>query len=39
MLVLPIYDLLLLPGVTFYFKKDILERLQVDKVEKGEEIL
>ncbi|WP_294785656.1 endopeptidase La [uncultured Eubacterium sp.] len=39
MLVLPVYDLLLLPGVTFYFKKDILERLKVEKVEKGEEIL
>ena len=39
MLVLPVYDLLLLPGVTFYFKKDILDRMQVEKVEKGEEIL
>lgn len=39
MLVLPIYDLLLLPGVTFNFKKDVLERMQVEKVEKGEEIL
>ena len=37
MLVLPVYDLLLLPGVTFYFKKDILDRMQVEKVEKGEE--
>ena len=39
MLVLPVYDLLLLPGVTFNFKKDVLERMQVEKVEKGEEIL
>ena len=39
MLVLPVYDLLLLPGVTFYFKKDILDRMQMEKVEKGEEIL
>ena len=39
MLVLPVYDLLLLPGVTFNFKKDVLERMQVAKVEKGEEIL
>ena len=38
MLVLPVYDLLLLPGVTFNFKKDVLERMQVEKVEKGEEI-
>ena len=29
MLVLPVYDLLLLPGVTYYFKKDILDRMQV----------
>ena len=29
MLVLPVYDLLLLPGVTIYFKKDILDRMQV----------
>ena len=33
MLVLPVYDLLLLPGVTFNFKKDVLERMQVEKVE------
>ena len=39
MLVLPVYDLLLLPGVTFNFKKDVLERMQVEKVENGEEIL
>ena len=39
MLVLPVYDLLLLPGVTFNFKKDVLERMQVEKVVKGEEIL
>ena len=39
MLVLPVYDLLLLPGVTFNFKKDVLERMQVEKAEKGEEIL
>ena len=31
MLVLPVYDLLLLPGVTFYFKKDILDRMQSRK--------
>ena len=39
MLVLSVYDLLLLPGVTFNFKKDVLERMQVEKVENGEEIL
>ena len=34
MLVLPVYDLLLLPGVTFNFKKDVLERMQVDTEER-----
>ena len=34
MLVLPVYDLLLLPGVTFYFKKDILDRMQMRKMKQ-----
>ena len=29
MLVLPVYDLLLLPGMPFKFKKDILDLMQV----------
>ena len=38
MLVLPVYDLLLLPGVTFYFKKDILDREGLNEVFEKEDI-
>ena len=39
MLTIPIHDLLLLPGVTFYFKKDTFHGLNITKEQVGEEIL
>ena len=39
MLVIPIYDMLLLPGVTFYFKKDMLSKMQIDEFPVGEDVL
>lgn len=39
MTVMPIYDMLLLPGVTFYFKKDVLEKMQVKEFPVGDDVL
>lgn len=39
MITIPVYDMMLLPGVTFYFKKDLFEKRQIHQVEEGKEIL
>ncbi len=39
MIILPIYDMLLLPGVSFYFKKDVLSHMPVRTFPEGEEVL
>lgn len=39
MIVIPIYDMLLLPDVTFYFKKDVLDKMQKKEFPVGEEVL
>ena len=39
MVTIPIHDLLLLPGVTFYFKKDTFHGLNITKEQVGEEIV
>ena len=39
MLVIPIYDMLLLPGVTFYFKKDTLAKMEIEEFPVGEDVL
>ena len=39
MIVLPIYDMLLLPGVIFYFKKDVLSFMPVKEYTEGEDVL
>ena len=39
MIVLPIYDMLLLPGVIFYFKKDVLSFMPVKDFTEGEDVL
>ena len=39
MLTVPVYDLLLLPGVTFYFKRDTFPGQPVSKEDVGESIL
>ena len=39
MITMPVYDMIMLPGITFYFKKDIFGKYAYEKVEAGEEIL
>lgn len=39
MMIIPIYDLLMLPAVTFFFKKDILPENYISSEHTGEEIL
>lgn len=39
MIAIPIYDMLLLPGITFYFKKDVLEKMQIKEFPVGEDVL
>lgn len=39
MMTMPIYDMIMLPGITFYFKKDLFQKLGYEKAEAGEEIL
>ncbi len=39
MLIMPIYDMLLLPDVTFYFKKDVLEKMRITEFTVDEDVL
>lgn len=39
MITIPIYDMILLPGVTFYFKKDIYDKWKLDEPKKGDKVL
>ncbi len=39
MIIMPIYDMLLLPGITFYFKKDVLDKMQIKEFPEGEDVL
>ena len=39
MLTMPIYDMIMLPGITFYFKNDLFQKLGYEKAETGEELL
>lgn len=39
MIVLPVYDMLLLPGVIFYFKRDVLSSMPVKEFNDGEDVL
>lgn len=39
MMIVPIYDMIILPGVTVYFKEDVLEELNIEEAKEGEEIL
>ena len=39
MMIVPIYDMLILPEIVFYFKKDVFEKLGCGSVQKDEEIL
>lgn len=39
MITIPVYDLLILPEVTFYFKKDMLLDTDITAEEKGQDIL
>ena len=39
MIVIPVYNMILLPEITFYFKKDLFESLNLTGVEPGEDVL
>lgn len=39
MMTMPIYDMMMLPGITFYFKNDLFQKLGYEKVQVGEDIL
>lgn len=39
MTVIPIYDMIILPGVTYFFRSDVFQELGMEKVPEGEEIL
>ena len=39
MITIPVYDLLLLPGVTFYFKKDTIGDSAITNEQVGEDLL
>ena len=39
MLTIPIYDMMMLPGVTFHFKSEIFEKLGYADVKAGDEVL
>ncbi|MGI6070317.1 MAG: endopeptidase La [Blautia sp.] len=39
MIIVPIYDIVLLPGVTFYFKKDMFEKQNISSLQAGDDIL
>lgn len=39
MMTMPIYDMIMLPGITFYFKSEIFERMGYTQVDAGEDIL
>ncbi|MDO4298479.1 MAG: endopeptidase La [Lachnospiraceae bacterium] len=39
MITIPVYDIILLPGVSFYFKKDAYEKWNLGEMEEGEDVL
>lgn len=39
MVVIPIHDMVILPDVTFYFKKDFFRSLHIESVTEGEDVL
>lgn len=39
MITIPIYDMLILPGVTFYFKKDMFSKGEITREQAGEDVL
>ena len=39
MFTMPVYDMMLLPGVTFYFKKDIFQQMGNQDAKAGDDVL
>lgn len=39
MIVVPMHDLVILPGVTAYFRKDIFQRMNVSSVQVGDDVI
>ena len=39
MLTIPIYDTILLPDVTFYFKKEVIDGWNIEELYDGQELI
>ena len=39
MITIPIYDTVLLPDVTFYFRKEVIENWEIDELTVGEKLV
>lgn len=39
MIAVPVYDMLMLPGLTFYFKEEACQELGIDEIEKEEQVV
>ena len=39
MFTMPVYDMMLLPGVTFYFKNDIFQQMGSQDAKTGDDVL
>ena len=39
MITIPVYDMIILPGITYYFKKDVFQELSIKDAQKGDEVL
>ena len=39
MIIIPCYDLVIVPGVTYFFQKDMVEKMIRENPQEGEEVL
>lgn len=39
MFIIPIYDMIILPGVTYYFKSDVFRELKIPEFKAGDSVL
>ena len=39
MIIVPIYDMIILPGVTYYFKGEVFHELNIRELKAGDDII
>ena len=39
MAIIPVYNSIILPDTTFYFKKDLLEEMNIHDIKEGEDVV